>query len=252
MPTKTTNQDDRKWLNQLLPSLRALRNPPTEIPFWFDDHLESGEKWEQQIYDHIDRARVAVLLVSRQFFASEFITRNELPRILAASTQGELKVLPLLLEECRHDQLNDRQFAGPRRDHALVPVERLSESDRHGFWKELEGAIRAAFHSTTPLDEVAAFPTPVGDALIHLCEPDPKIRRLGLRGLAEFFGADAGRPPPWAWQYLEWAKVQLGCFARDPDKDLAAVAALVLKSLPTRIPAALSTKGRGSHCSGSR
>ncbi|HEV3344487.1 MAG TPA: TIR domain-containing protein [Pirellulales bacterium] len=230
------DQDDRKWLKLLLPSLSALANPPTEIPFWYDDHLDSGEKWEQQIYDRIDRARVAVLLVSRQFFASQFITRNELPRILMGAEQGELKTLPVLLEECLHDHLDDRQFVGPRRNHALVPVESLSDPERNEFWKELERAVRAAFQATAPPEEGTGFPAPISEALMHLCEQDPRSCERGLQRVIEFFRADDGRTLPWAWPYLTWARTQLAWVAQDPNKEVGALAGRVLQKLPARVP----------------
>jgi hypothetical protein len=237
------HEDDRyghQWLKLIGPSFKRLQNGAEKIPFWIDDRIEKGELWEEQIYRHIDNARVAVLLVSRNYFDSDFIAKKELPRILAAAEKGELKVLPVLLEDCHHPELDRYQFVGPSRERDLVSLQILEEFERNLFWKELETAIRKAFQSWSAPKEGMDFPQMATDALSHLCEADPMARAFGLKAMRELFFVNE-RTPAGAWPYLEWAREELAWLARDLDRGFSQEANDLLRRLPVRIPEVLTT-----------
>jgi hypothetical protein len=53
--------------------------------------LRAGDKWKREIEKALQRATAAVLLVSADFLASDFITDNELPPLLKnAEEQGRV------------------------------------------------------------------------------------------------------------------------------------------------------------------
>jgi hypothetical protein len=58
------------------------------LEIWSDQRIESGQNWQEEIDAAVGRARVALLLASADFFASEFIQNQELPKILRRH-QGE-------------------------------------------------------------------------------------------------------------------------------------------------------------------
>src|SRR4051812_47433596 len=85
---------------RLLDSLRdhlAPRVIEGVIEAWDDRRLEGGDRWQEAIEGAIASARVAVLLVSPQFLASDFIRNVELPLLLAAADAEGVLILPVIL-----------------------------------------------------------------------------------------------------------------------------------------------------------
>ena len=100
------NEQEKK---QLVTHLRVLESSGIAVT-WVDDLLLPGSDWEQEIFDRIDAADVAVLMISAPFLKpGGFILKTELPRILERHGRGELHVLPIIARPCdweSHDQIS--------------------------------------------------------------------------------------------------------------------------------------------------
>lgn len=70
------------------------------LRLWTDDLIEPGKFWHQGIVDGIQRCTVAVLLLSPQCMASEFIMKNELPWLRERHDRGEIAIVPIHMERC--------------------------------------------------------------------------------------------------------------------------------------------------------
>ncbi len=87
------------WLEAML----RKRN----VKFWYDrSQLGLGDRFKEEIEKQIDEADIALLLVSRGFMTSDFITTVELPRIEERAARGELVVMPIITRPCPWQQLN--------------------------------------------------------------------------------------------------------------------------------------------------
>jgi hypothetical protein len=96
-----------RWLDRLLQFLRPLvRNQ--SLSMFSDKNIEIGESWHWRIRTELDQARVAVLLVSPAFLASDYIARSEVPVLLKEATDRGLKILPIIISPCLYEETNFR------------------------------------------------------------------------------------------------------------------------------------------------
>ena len=94
---------DKRWLDRVLVHLKPLERAGT-LAVWSDTRISAGDDWRREIRAAVETARVALLLVSADFLASDFITRNELPPLLSAARKKGLVILPVILSPCRYAQ----------------------------------------------------------------------------------------------------------------------------------------------------
>ena len=94
---------DVRWLERLRLHLKPLERLGT-ISLWDDTRIKPGTAWRQEIRRALERARVAVLLVSADFLASDFIETDELPSLLKAAEERGTVILPVIVKPCRFEQ----------------------------------------------------------------------------------------------------------------------------------------------------
>ncbi len=109
---------DKKWLERLKRHLKPLVREGN-LDCWDDTHIRPGDDWQQEIRNALDAAQAAVLLISADFFASDFIDETELPPLLAAAQEKGVRILPLILSASR--------FA---RDPSLARFQAVNSPDR--------------------------------------------------------------------------------------------------------------------------
>lgn len=125
--------DDQAWLDDLLRNLSWIRNRGVEI--WTDRDIAPGELWHETIQAQLDRARVAILMVSPAFLASPYISSEELPKMLDAAAGDGLTIfwIPVRPSAYRQSPIARFQAAhaadkplaglrGARRDQAFVNI----------------------------------------------------------------------------------------------------------------------------------
>lgn len=82
---------DKKWLDKLQIALKPLVRGE-KIIIWDNTQIQPGADWQKEITSAIERARIAILLVSPNFLASDFIFKEELPLIFKHFQNGDLIV----------------------------------------------------------------------------------------------------------------------------------------------------------------
>lgn len=91
---------DKKWLDRLEKHLKALKRFFSDIEYWDDNKIKGGDKWKQEIEKAIEKANVAILLVSTDFLASDFVATDELPPLLRKAEEEGTRILPLIVSPC--------------------------------------------------------------------------------------------------------------------------------------------------------
>jgi hypothetical protein len=71
------------------------------VDAWSDENLHAGDDWPQEIRNALDRADIAILIVSTNLLSSRFIMEKEMPALLDRKKAGTLKkILPLVVTPC--------------------------------------------------------------------------------------------------------------------------------------------------------
>jgi hypothetical protein len=87
---------DEKLFQEFLVHLKPWQDEGI-LDAWTDKRLQAGQDWHSEIQQGVTSAAVAVLLISPDFMASDYIRKHEIPPLLQAAEAGELRLAPLYL-----------------------------------------------------------------------------------------------------------------------------------------------------------
>ena len=144
---------DRAFLERFWTHLSPLETQ-YGLQRWDDSRIQPGDIWLDEIERALARAQVALLLVSPDFLASDFIRRQELPCLFDAAQNDGLKILWVPLLPCswkRFRQIEQYQAVIPvhktlaeigevERDRALVAI----TDHIHDLFEQLQAERLAA------------------------------------------------------------------------------------------------------------
>jgi hypothetical protein len=71
-----------------------------QLDFWSDEQINAGEDWDPEILRSINESNAAILLISTEFLASDYIQDRELPLIFQKRQKEGMKVFPFILFPC--------------------------------------------------------------------------------------------------------------------------------------------------------
>ncbi|MCP4689110.1 MAG: toll/interleukin-1 receptor domain-containing protein, partial [Desulfobacterales bacterium] len=93
------SHNDEDWKDRVKSHLQVLRKQGI-LEIWDDRDLRLGEEWQPEIEDALNSSDIAVLLVSADFLASDFIMDEEVPRIRERRGNGLMEIFPIIIEPC--------------------------------------------------------------------------------------------------------------------------------------------------------
>ena len=83
---------DKRWLDDLLIHLKPYLRDGS-ITAWSDRQIRPGHRWFEEIQGALAATKVAVLLVTPNFLASDFIHENELAPLQQEAKRGGVRIL---------------------------------------------------------------------------------------------------------------------------------------------------------------
>ncbi|MES1242557.1 MAG: toll/interleukin-1 receptor domain-containing protein [Acidobacteriota bacterium] len=122
---------DERWKERLETALKTL-GIREGVEVWSDRRIGAGDGWEAEILAAMDRAVVAVLLISNDFLASEYIRNVEVPHLLKRRDQGALRLLPLFVHPSTWKEMDWlTPIQGRPKDAKPLSRCRKAEADEH-------------------------------------------------------------------------------------------------------------------------
>jgi formylglycine-generating enzyme required for sulfatase activity len=155
------SQKDQRWLDDLKLHLKPLEML-CDVQIWDDTRIDPGDEWLKEIEAALARAQVALLLVSKNFLASDFIQRKELPTLFEAAKTNGLKILWVPLLPCswkRFRQIEQYQAVIP----AKLTLGDMDEVQRDRAFVEITDHIYEVFERIHQ-DQLAAQQVAVAEA----------------------------------------------------------------------------------------
>ncbi len=103
---------DEKWKDALRPHLKALEQAG-QITIWDERQIDAGSEWYDRIKEVMERAAVAVCLISADYLASDFCVKEEFPYLLERRQRAGMGFVPVLIRPCpwfAHTWLEEKQM----------------------------------------------------------------------------------------------------------------------------------------------
>jgi predicted nucleotide-binding protein len=140
------SERDNRMKEQLRVHLKALERQGI-INVWDDQHIGTGDDWHNQIYDHIEKSDIFVVLLSPDYIASDWCYDVEFKRILERREADGIKVIPVILKKCDWRYIVRHLQVAP---HNGKPIsEWKSRSD--AYMDVVESVRKAAYQLDQPV-----------------------------------------------------------------------------------------------------
>jgi len=136
---------DVTYLERLKVHLKPIERKGA-VQLWSDTLLLSGEKWKLKIERALDSAAIAILLISADFMASDFIINNELQTLLKSAESMGTIIIPIVIKPCRflrEHTINQFQAA----NDPIYPLCKMTEYEQEDIYEKVANRIELVIGS---------------------------------------------------------------------------------------------------------
>jgi hypothetical protein len=131
---------DKKFLEDLLVHLKPLERKG-RVTTWSDKQIKPGDKWFDEIKQALASSKVAVLLLTSHFLASDFIHEHELGPVLKEAEAGGVKILWILVRACSYQETALKDYQSVFR--LTKPLAEM-KAERDSAWVQICEEIKKA------------------------------------------------------------------------------------------------------------
>lgn len=147
------SRKDAKWLERLQIQLSPLVREGL-IDRWDDTRLAPGEEQLKEIDRALNEATAAVIFISSDYLATDFLQDVELPTLLRRAKEGGVRILPVIVRPCLFER-------SPLADFQPVnsldkPLSALSEVEQEEVLLRVVHLLVPAMRSSETADQAVA------------------------------------------------------------------------------------------------
>lgn len=116
-----------------------------KVNIWDDSKILPGQKWRISIDAALDKAKVAILLISADFLNSKFIAEVELPALLKAAENNGAIILSIIVKPCLFGEYSEiNQFQAI--NSPSKALSQMAESDQEEVFVKLSIRLKQLFN----------------------------------------------------------------------------------------------------------
>ena len=135
---------DEYWLSRVKTHLRPLTRLG-RLELWDDRQIKVGDEWRDEIRRALASCSVAVLVISADFMASDFIFDEEVPTLLDAVKARGVRVLPLIASSSYFADSDLARFQSVNAPDR--PLDLLSKGEQEAVLESLHKSVRSLLSS---------------------------------------------------------------------------------------------------------
>lgn len=137
------SREDKTWMARLTTMLAPIVKDNV-INVWNDTMIKPGEYWQEKIEEALKRAKVAVLIVSPEFLASEYIQTKQLPLLLDSEKESGARVVWFPVRPSLVDRTPIIHYEAVIEPSS--PLNSMNECEQDKALVRIANAIEEAYH----------------------------------------------------------------------------------------------------------
>lgn len=144
---------DGKWKDRLVAHLRASEHGGL-CEVWDDTRIDAGSDSLQEVREALEKASVAVVLVSASLLASKIGRGEEIPQLLQRRATDGLQIFPVIVEPCDYEAVDwlRRMAVRPKNGKAISTRKKpQAETELLAIAKEIRVTLESSTTKALPL-----------------------------------------------------------------------------------------------------
>lgn len=139
------SHEDVMYFERIMVHLKPLFRDDI-VDIWSDKRIKPGQNWNKEIEKALEETKVALLLISADFLASDYVNQKELPNLIRASANEGAIIVPLFLKPANLNRFdNITQYQGINAPE--ITVISMQENDQEKLFVRLSQFIDETYNN---------------------------------------------------------------------------------------------------------